>query len=171
MSAAERVAAGAALLDRVKPGWRDLIDTDILDVRSINTCPLSQLFGGYASGLEALGMAKSDEAEQAALGFERDHAVDYAELAAAWLLEIRRPTPIPIPAPIPAPLTASRYGADFDRLADTWAVLENEHDKMHPDRDVCGGVGGCSLMAAAYDLAEQMRLGALVSWRRGETGG
>lgn len=51
---------------------------------------------------------------------------------------------------------ASRYGADFDRLADTWATLEGEHDKQHPDRGECGGVGGCSLMMAGHDLEVAM---------------
>jgi hypothetical protein len=58
----------------------------------------------------------------------------------------------------------SRYGSEFDRLADRWCALETEHDQLHPDRDECGGVGGCSLMAAAYDLRTQMR-DALESWR------
>lgn len=50
----------------------------------------------------------------------------------------------------------SRYGRDFDQLADRWATLEDEHDKQHPDRAQCGGVGGCSMMAAAVDLQQEM---------------
>ena len=59
----------------------------------------------------------------------------------------------------------SAYGAEFDELAQRWAVLENEHDKQHPDRDQCGGVGGCSMMYAAVGL-EQAMVESLEKWRR-----
>ena len=59
---------------------------------------------------------------------------------------------------------ASRYGVAFDRLADRWAVLEGERDKQHPDRGECGGVGGCSMMAAGHDLETAM-IEALEEWR------
>jgi len=59
---------------------------------------------------------------------------------------------------------STRYGFHFDDLADRWAVVEAEHDRIHPDRDACGGVGGCSMMAAAYDLRERM-IDELNEWR------
>lgn len=58
----------------------------------------------------------------------------------------------------------SEYGAEFDRLATTWRVIEGEHDKQHPDRGDCGGVGACSMMAAAVDLEHSM-IEALGEWR------
>lgn len=58
----------------------------------------------------------------------------------------------------------SVYGTEFDRLADTWATIENVHDKHHPDRSECGGVGGCSMMAAAVDLEHEM-IDQLNAWR------
>lgn len=58
----------------------------------------------------------------------------------------------------------SEYGNQFDRLAARWAVLENEHDKQHPERDQCGGVGACSMMYAAVGL-EQGMIDALSAWR------
>lgn len=58
----------------------------------------------------------------------------------------------------------SAYGARFDRFAQRWAVVEDEHDKIHPDRGECGGVGGCTMMAAAYDLMTAME-GELKAWR------
>lgn len=58
----------------------------------------------------------------------------------------------------------TRYGAEFDRLADTWATIENEHDKQHPDRNSCGGVGGCTMMRAAHDLKWEM-VEQLEAWR------
>jgi hypothetical protein len=62
------------------------------------------------------------------------------------------------------PGKGSCYGSDFDRLADRWRALEYEHDQVHPDRNDCGGVGGCSMMRAAHDLKTQMGE-QLATWR------
>lgn len=62
----------------------------------------------------------------------------------------------------------STYGAEFDRLAEVWSVLESEHDRHHPDRNECGGVGGCTMMRAAVDLEHDM-IDALEAWRKGAT--
>lgn len=59
----------------------------------------------------------------------------------------------------------SRYGISFDRLVNSWAAIENEHDKIHPDRSECGGVGACSMMRAAHKLTEEME-DVLDEWRR-----
>lgn len=59
----------------------------------------------------------------------------------------------------------TNYGSEFDILAERWAVIENEHDKQHPDRSECGGVGGCSMMFAAVGLEHEM-IEALAEWRR-----
>lgn len=66
----------------------------------------------------------------------------------------------------PARSTArtSRYGAGFDQIADRWAALEGEHDLAHPDRNDCGGVGGCPMMRRAHMLSEEM-IDALDEWR------
>ncbi|MET0415987.1 MAG: hypothetical protein ABW022_08205 [Actinoplanes sp.] len=61
----------------------------------------------------------------------------------------------------------SVYGADFDVTALKWAYLEAEHDKIHPNRSDCGGVGGCTMMLAAHDLKTEM-IDALEIWRLSE---
>jgi hypothetical protein len=58
----------------------------------------------------------------------------------------------------------SEYGAEFDRLVNRWKVIENEHDRDHPDRGQCGGVGGCSMMHAAVRLEQEM-IDSLIEWR------
>jgi hypothetical protein len=58
----------------------------------------------------------------------------------------------------------SEYGAAFDELARTWRTIEDAHDKQHPDRDQCGGVGGCSMMFAAVGLEHEM-VQELTEWR------
>jgi len=64
----------------------------------------------------------------------------------------------------PARAGTSRYGAEFDRLVSSWQVLEDEHDQIHPDRDQCGGVGGCPMMFAAVGLETRM-IDQLTEWR------
>ena len=64
-------------------------------------------------------------------------------------------------------MVTSRYGKVFDQQADEWARLEGEHDRMHPDRDQCGGVGACPMMAAAVDL-ERNLVDSLGHWRAGQ---
>jgi hypothetical protein len=61
-------------------------------------------------------------------------------------------------------IMASRYGERFDLLADRWGTLEREHDEVHPDRNDCGGVGGCLMMRHATDLMQEME-DVLEEWR------
>lgn len=58
----------------------------------------------------------------------------------------------------------SDYGPEFDRAANRWRALEREHDRIHPDRNECRGVGACSMMRAAYDIQMEM-VDALNEWR------
>jgi len=58
----------------------------------------------------------------------------------------------------------SEYGAQFDRLAAEWRTIENRHDEHHPDRNQCGGVGGCSMMYAAVTIEHEM-IEELERWR------
>lgn len=58
----------------------------------------------------------------------------------------------------------TRYGLAFDLLADRWAAIEAEHDRQHPDRGDCGGVGRCSMMFAAVTLQQEM-IEKLTDWR------
>lgn len=62
-----RVAAGAAFLDVLKPGWDDKIDLAKLDVRDFDNCVLGQLVGGYSSA--AVGL---EWRQASALGFAYD---------------------------------------------------------------------------------------------------
>jgi ferredoxin len=60
----------------------------------------------------------------------------------------------------------SEYGDEFDRRVETWRVIEAEHDKEHPDRSECDGVGSCSMLAAGFRLRQEM-IEALERWRTG----
>ncbi len=60
--------------------------------------------------------------------------------------------------------TPSRYGEVFDATVDEWKRLENDHDRMHPDRSDCGGVGACPMMREAVGLEHRM-VEILEDWR------
>jgi hypothetical protein len=90
-SIAERVAAGAALLDERVPGWHDAIDVDRLDIDSPTQCVLGQLYGDYLAGEDALSELADSWSSAVSYGFvERD--VDGDELTDAWraLIEQRQ---------------------------------------------------------------------------------
>lgn len=46
--------------------------------------------------------------------------------------------------------TAENLAEDFRQYAD----VVRGHDAVHPDRNDCGGVGGCALMRAEHDAQE-----------------
>lgn len=56
---AERVERGAEYLDLDFPGWADRIDTEVLDLLAGRWCILGQLFGGFRTGLDVLGLTLS----------------------------------------------------------------------------------------------------------------
>jgi hypothetical protein len=66
----ERVAAGATLLDRERPGWWNEIDLDRLDLDDCRRCTLGQIYGasdegysgfGYGMGLRRLNLTFLDD--------------------------------------------------------------------------------------------------------------
>ncbi len=84
----EAVAAGAALLDRKMPGWRDNIDVSRLSMSETNSCLLGQLFPRYQDALIDLFELPTSDLEQSA-GDTLDektveHAFDRYEQAWTW---------------------------------------------------------------------------------------
>ena len=83
----QRVAAGAALLDRERPGWWEEVDTERLDMASECDCVLGQVWGEYIDGVNALHVRgdggwvvwSTDH------GFER---ADWTDLDRLWLAAI-----------------------------------------------------------------------------------
>jgi hypothetical protein len=93
----ERINRGVALLDQVKPDWRDHVNADELDLYDTNACILGQLFDHYLQGLEAVGLhTKCARALPTRYGFEtsgrenfnRAGAYSYDELTEAWKKEL-----------------------------------------------------------------------------------
>jgi len=82
---AERVAAGAALLDEREPGWAERLDLDRLDIMSSCDCVVGQRHGGYGAGLTALGLVEESSARDVELGFHWGARFeDIDPLNAAW---------------------------------------------------------------------------------------
>jgi hypothetical protein len=97
----ERVARGAALLDRAWPGWAAQVDPDRLTMADGDSDVLGQLYGHLNRGLAALG-----DPDAVAHGFDLDadaddDAADPA-LAACWRAEVTRRRPGPHPPTGPA---------------------------------------------------------------------
>jgi hypothetical protein len=79
------------LLDRVRPGWHQLIDLDVLFMRDGCQCILGQLEGGEGDirltpFLRELGNLGLDMRDAAALGFDLHEGEDTGDAreAAAW---------------------------------------------------------------------------------------
>lgn len=86
-----RVAEGAKLLDKVRPGWAAKIDTTTLDMSNAHYCILGQAYRSYGLGREELFSAISrdlGETEAISYGFNiplpEDGEVTYNELFEAW---------------------------------------------------------------------------------------
>lgn len=98
MTVAERVAAGAALLDEKMPGWHARIRLPELNLGSECQCVLGQVYGHYLTGLKALWPER--EFESRACGFMwlydpetgDEDADDIEALDAEWrrVIEARR---------------------------------------------------------------------------------
>ena len=97
MAFEEQVARGIALLDQKVPGWRDWIDLDRLDMRSVLYepgegcgCILAQLYGDYDDGLYALEL---DDTPVEPYGFDTSgdrNKPGYAALTNAWKRALTR---------------------------------------------------------------------------------
>lgn len=76
---AAKVAAGIKKLDASKPGWRDLIDVQTLDLESCSVCVLGQIFGDYHDGRDQLDISSAMAHE---MGFNTENS--FRELTEAW---------------------------------------------------------------------------------------
>lgn len=73
------IKAGAAYLDRVRPGWEHYIDLELLDMDHMNNCVIGQVFGNYLDWLLRVG-SMADEVKE--LGFFG--SVSWVELGEEW---------------------------------------------------------------------------------------
>lgn len=89
----ERVQRGMALLDKKRPGWRESINTEILDLSDGYCCVLGQVYNHFITGSHGLGLVHSGEEdpytpqeEQNLLshGFYSLSSHEYDDLTATW---------------------------------------------------------------------------------------
>lgn len=97
MTAAERVARGAALLDKRMPGWAARIDLSVLDLANECRCVLGQLWTGdddpYVTGLRTLDLVDGGRPYgfvTGDVGNIDDALAEYRELDELWIAEIQR---------------------------------------------------------------------------------
>jgi hypothetical protein len=95
---ADRVTAGARLLDRCRPGWTTLVDLDRLDMTLEYDDLLGQLYGNFQAGLNEL-IAADPKAQVHPYSWAVRHGFDlptdagwgaYAQLTHAWRDELAR---------------------------------------------------------------------------------
>jgi hypothetical protein len=88
----EKVLAGAAYLDAVRPGWAEKINLDTLDLGKSSYCVIGQSVDRYMDGIQELGLS-TDEA--IALGFNSPKTSEFEALTAAWkpVIAERQPKP------------------------------------------------------------------------------
>jgi len=84
-SISEAARRGAAEFDRHKPGWALRINRATLDMRSMNHCIGTRVFGSYAAALAAIDVSH-DEAHM--YGFDVTDERNWNELTEAWLTEV-----------------------------------------------------------------------------------
>lgn len=97
---AERVAAGAALLDAAwadAGGWAHLINPETLRLVNSCRCVLGQLYGDYWDGIVELDLAQAGGAPAgffvAGPATSPSPGDEWARLRALWLAEIERRLP------------------------------------------------------------------------------
>ena len=97
-----RVAAGAAILDRIDPDWFKNFEPANLDIERDDTCALAEVYGTYTKGVEVVFGRGRDAAQRAAdAGFFAYAALgraanlndpvvvdEYALLTRKWRVEI-----------------------------------------------------------------------------------
>jgi hypothetical protein len=113
-SVQERVAAGAAALDKINPGWESKVNPDTLNVSRADACVLGQVYGFYFEApyaltdhgpaygfydnvsLRSLDLQYMGGEARQRLGAEVD--AEYKALTAAWkdLLAARRAPAQPV---------------------------------------------------------------------------
>lgn len=74
------VKRGMELLDKLRPGWRDEIRVDYLDLGCCSLCVLGQVFGDYDHGLNRLRLELIDSRKY---GFSA-RPDEYPDLQCAW---------------------------------------------------------------------------------------
>lgn len=67
------VRKGAILLDQKCPGWFHRIDLDTLDISSQGFDVLTQVYGSYGKGIDALGIRLQD-------GYKNGFSLNYADV-------------------------------------------------------------------------------------------
>lgn len=88
----ERIVNGAELLDYERPGWREEVDLDELNLGDMYNCVLGQFYGSYTTGTRALDIDGKGRDYEASYGFEvsraeaeEDEYAAYDRLTLAWV--------------------------------------------------------------------------------------
>lgn len=88
----DRIVNGAELLDYERPGWRDEIDLDELNLSDMYNCVLGQVYGSFTAGIRVLDIDSKGRDYEASYGFEvscaeaeEDEYTAYDRLTLTWV--------------------------------------------------------------------------------------
>lgn len=87
-----RVRKGARLLDQYKPGWRNLVKSEVLNMSLSYRCVLGQLFGDYSTGERKLFGDNPKFTDSVRHGFMtglKEGGQSWEVLADAWKDELK----------------------------------------------------------------------------------
>lgn len=86
ITAEQAVERGVAVLDAFVPGWVEMIDWEILDVRDIHDCVIGQLERKHDIWLFDTGAIGDTYSDTRAYGFDSWNfcGFSYADLTTAW---------------------------------------------------------------------------------------
>lgn len=85
-----RAAAGAALLDRITPGWWRLVRLRPLDIQDECNCVTGQLFGTYSKALDRLDLTIDEAKDYGFYVKDGDSGYGWHTLTEAWKNEVRK---------------------------------------------------------------------------------
>jgi len=89
MTIRDRVRNGIKFLNKTRPGWRQELNAQQLEMNSCTQCVLGQIYGNYHEAIQRLNIRRPTLLGFQALqntGYTRDF---YDRLATAWRNELR----------------------------------------------------------------------------------
>lgn len=98
----EQVKRGIALLDKKKPGWRNKVNINELQMHDCSACILGQVFGNYGLGLKYLCGGWTFDVIKYSNGFSStpftgnkvQRKNDWDELRDEWILQLSADSPL-----------------------------------------------------------------------------
>lgn len=84
----QRVACGAAFMDRERPNWEQDVNLSILNLGDNESCILGQYYSEYGLGTVVLGLSMRRQYRYGFIATKEGGCAEYPDLTEAWANEI-----------------------------------------------------------------------------------